>query len=61
VKPRLALLIGVTFIVVGVAYYASQKSAGGGVDIAGVTMILALAAAMTIMFYVLMAGSPREP
>jgi hypothetical protein len=61
VKPRLALLIGVTFVVVGVAYYASQKAAGGLVDIAGVTMIIALAAAMTIMFYVLLAGSPREP
>jgi hypothetical protein len=61
VKPRLALLIGVTFVIVGVAYYASQTYAGGIVDIAGVTMIIALAAAMTIMFYVLMAGSPREP
>ena len=60
-KPRLSILVGVTFVIVGVAYYVAQKFADFHIDFAGVTMILALAAAMTIMFYVLMAGSPREP
>jgi hypothetical protein len=61
VKPRLSLLVGATFLIVGVVYYGAQKLADFHIDFAGVTMIIALSAAMTIMFYVLMAGSPREP
>ena len=58
-KPRLAFIIGVTFIVVAIAYYAGAQYLGGHVDFAGITMLIALSAAMSMMFYVLMAGSPR--
>jgi hypothetical protein len=60
-KPRLAILIGVTFVVVTVAYYSFPVYLGGHVDLAGITMLLALAVAMSVMFYVLLAGSPRDP
>jgi hypothetical protein len=59
VKPRLAFDIGVTFIVVAIGYYAGAQYLGGHVDFAGVTMLIALSAAMSMMFYVLMAGPPR--
>ena len=60
-KPRIAILIGVTFVVVTVVYYFFPIVFGGHVDLAGITMLLALAVAMSVMFYVLMAGSPRDP
>ena len=60
-NPRFAILIGVTFIIVGVIYYVFPVTFGGVVDWAGLTMLIALSAAMSIMFYVLLAGSPREP
>ena len=60
-NPRVAVLIGVTFIVVGIAYYVFPIAFGGHVDWAGLTMLIALSVAMSLMFYVLLAGSPREP
>ena len=60
-NPRFALGIGVTFIVVGIVYYTFPATFGGPIDFAGLTMLVALSAAMSIMFYVLLAGSPREP
>ena len=60
-NPRLALLIGATFIIVGIIYYTFPVTFGGHVDFAGLTMLIALSVAMSIMFYVLLAGSPREP
>jgi hypothetical protein len=56
VNPRRSILIGITFVVVSIAYYIAPYLFGGHTDIAGVTMLLALAAAMTVMFYALMAG-----
>jgi hypothetical protein len=61
VNPRFAFAVGVTFVVVGIVYYTAQELAGFHLDTAGVTMILALSVAMSMMFYVLLAGSPREP
>ena len=58
-KPRLSLLIGGTFIFVGAVYYLAPTVWGGHVDFAGLTMLIFLSAAMTIMFYVLMASTPR--
>jgi hypothetical protein len=60
VKPRLAFLIGVTFFALGIIFYLAPANLSGHVDFAGLTMILALAAAMSMMFYVLMAGTPRD-
>jgi len=59
-NPRLAILIGVSFLVVGALYYFLPATFGGYIDWAGLTMLLFLAVAMSIMFYVLLAGSPRE-
>ncbi len=60
-KPRLAVLIGVTFVIVAGLYYIFPSVLGGHLDYAGITMLLALAVAMSMMFYVLIAGSPRDP
>jgi hypothetical protein len=59
-KPRLAALIGVTFVVVAVVFYLLPYLTNGHIDYAGLTMILALSVAMSMMFYVLMAGTPRD-
>ena len=58
-NPRLSVVIGATFVIVGGVYYAAPIVGAGHVDFAGVTMLLFLAVAMGIMFYVLAAGSPR--
>ena len=58
-NPRLSLLIGATFVVVSAVFYLAPKVFGGYVDFAGLTMLIVLSAAMTIMFYVLMASTPR--
>ncbi|MBM4407560.1 MAG: hypothetical protein FJ038_02895 [Chloroflexi bacterium] len=60
-KPRLAaIMVAVTFVIVSTAYFAFSILFGGHVDYAGVTMLLALAVAMSVMFYVLLAGSPGD-
>ena len=58
--PRNAVFVGLTFIIVGAIYYAAPALFGGHVDGGGVTMLFALSIAMTLMFYVLMAGVPRD-
>lgn len=59
-KPKLALLIGVTFVIVAVIFYVSPTFLNGHTDFAGLTMLLFLSVAMSMMFYVLMAGVPRN-
>ena len=58
-NPRISVLIGATFLIVAGIYWAVPTIVGGHVDFAGVTMLLFLGVAMTILFYVLLAGSPR--
>lgn len=58
-NPRISVLIGITFVVVGAAYYGAPTAFGGHLDFAGLTMLLFLSVAMTLLFYVLLAGSPR--
>ncbi len=58
-NARISILVGITFVVVGVVYYAAPTVLGGHVDYAGVTMLLFLAVAMTLLVYILSAGSPR--
>ena len=60
-KPRVALFVGVTFAVVAAIYYFAPSAFGGHVDYAGITMLLALAVAMSVKFWVLIAGTPRDP
>ena len=58
-NPRISVLIGITFIVVGTVFYSAPVVFGGYVDYAGLTMLIFLSVAMTLLFYVLLAGSPR--
>jgi hypothetical protein len=59
-NPRLAVLIGVTFVIDAAIYYTFPYVFGGYIDYAGITMLLFLSVAMSILFYVLLAGSPRS-
>jgi hypothetical protein len=53
IKPRYTLLAGVLFISLAVVYGVLSRDWGG------VTMLIALGIAVTLMAYVLVAGSPR--
>ena len=57
--PRIAILIGLLFIIVGACTVLADAGTAQIVDYAGITMLLALGVAMSCMFYVLVAGSPR--
>ena len=58
--PRNAIFVGLMFVAIGVIYWVAPTLAGGHVDYAGLTMLIALGAAMAMMAYVLIAGSPRS-
>jgi hypothetical protein len=58
--PRRAAAVGIFFLVDAVIYFVAPNFLGGHVDFAGITMLIALAAAMSIMFYVLLAGQSRS-
>ena len=45
---------------VGILYWAVPYFGGWHVDYAGTTMLIALGAAMALMAYVLVAGSPND-
>jgi hypothetical protein len=56
-RRRNSIVIGVTFIVVAILYYALAPVLGYRVEWAGVTMLFALGWALGIMSYVLTSGS----
>jgi hypothetical protein len=58
--PRNAALVGIIFIVVGIAYWGLAELGHYRPEFAGVTMLLVLGIAMGLMFYVLVAGSPND-
>jgi hypothetical protein len=58
--PRNALAVGVLFYVIGFFYWALPYFGNGKVDYTGVTLFIALGTAMSLMAYVLAAGSPRS-
>jgi hypothetical protein len=58
--PRNAALVGIIFVVIGVVYWAVPYFVGGHVDYAGVTMLIVLGIAMSLMAWVLVAGSPND-
>ena len=62
--PRNAALVGITFVIVGIIFYAFPTLQGLptlSVEVAaGTTLLLALGIAMSIMAYVLIAGSTDE-
>ena len=58
--PRNAALAGIMFVVIGVLFWLVQAITGFRVDYAGVTMLIALGVATSIMAYVLVAGSSND-
>ena len=58
--PRNAALVGIIFVVIGVIYWAAPTIAHAHVDYAGVTMLIVLGIAMSLMAWVLVAGSPND-
>jgi len=58
--PRNIAIIGISFISLGAIYALGAVPLGYNIEWAGVTMLLALGIAMSIMFYVLIAGSSRD-
>jgi hypothetical protein len=59
--PRNAAIMGIAFLIVAFVYWVvPEVDAREFVDYAGVVMLGALGIAMAVMFYVLVAGSPRE-
>jgi hypothetical protein len=59
VTPRRAALVGIVFVVIAGFYSLWQYLAGWTEDWAGITMLLALGVAMSIMGFVLFAGLRR--
>ena len=58
--PRNAIFVGLMFVAIAIVYWAVPTIGGWEVDYAGVTMLLALGVATSIMAYVLVAGSPND-
>ena len=58
--PRNAIFVGLLFSFVGVVYWLVQYAANWHADIAGVVLLLLLGVAVSIMAYVLIAGSPND-
>ena len=58
--PRNALALGVVFVVLAILYWAGPYFGNGHVDYTGITLLVALGAAMSLMAYVLAAGSSRD-
>ena len=59
-NPKRAALVGLVFPVIAVIYVLAPTFLGGTVDWAGVTMLIALGAAMSLMAYVLFAGLAKS-
>lgn len=58
--PRRAAAVGLVFLVIAALYWLAPNVLGGIVDYAGLTMLIALGAATSIMAYVLFAGQQRS-
>ena len=58
--PRNAALIGLIFVVVGIIFWAVPTFGGWHVDYAGVTMLILLGVATSILAYVLVAGTSND-
>lgn len=58
--PRNIAIIGITFAIVAVVYALGAPVFHYPIEWAGVTLIGALAIAMSVMFYVLIAGSSND-
>jgi hypothetical protein len=58
--PRNAIFVGLVFVVIAIVYFAFSNIGNYHVDYAGTTMLAVLGIGMSVMFYVLIAGSPNE-
>lgn len=58
--PRNAIVVGLTFSLIGAIYWFVQYAANFHADIAGVVLLLLLGVAVSLMVYVLIAGSPND-
>ena len=58
--PRNAIFVGLIFVFIAAIYWAIPYFGGFHLDYAGVTMLAILGIAMSVMFYVLVAGSPND-
>ena len=60
-KPRRAALVGFVFLLIAVIYFVFPTLVQPEhVDYAGITMLIALGAAMSIMAYVLVAATQKR-
>jgi hypothetical protein len=57
--PRRGLFVGFIFVVIAIVYWGVQRYAGWPEDWSGITMLLSLGVAMSIMTFVLLAGLRR--
>ena len=58
--PRNAIADGLIFSAIGVVYWLVQAAANFHADMAGVTTLIVLGVGVSIMAYVLIAGSPND-
>lgn len=58
--PRNAIGVGLVFVVVALIYWAVPHFGGWQLDMAGFVMLAALGIAISLMAYVLIAGSPSS-
>jgi ABC-type multidrug transport system permease subunit len=59
-RPRNAALVGIVFLIIAIVFWAVPTYGGWHVDYAGATMLVFLGVAMSLMVYVLVAGSREE-
>jgi hypothetical protein len=60
-NPRRAALVGILFIVIAAIYFVFPMVVDPSlVDYAGITMLIALGAAMSLMAYVLFSGLQKS-
>ncbi|MBA2382928.1 MAG: hypothetical protein H0V73_12525 [Chloroflexi bacterium] len=58
--PRNAAIVGIIFVINAVIFWVWSSLAQGHVDYAGITMLAVLGIAMSLMAWVLVAGSPND-
>ncbi len=58
--PRNAIFVGLVFVAIAIVYWAIPYFGGFHLDYAGTTMLAILGIAMSLMFYVLIAGSTND-
>lgn len=59
-KPSRAALVGLVFPLIAVVYFVVPTVVGAPVDYAGVTLLLALGVAVSLMAFVLFSGIQKS-